>query len=118
MHYKHSMKKWKTLDKIAPIEEKKEPKRQNKPWYTGQLLEQRKIIRDQERAYIAYREGQHWKAFTREQNRYNKMLEYNKRHHLVTVIKEANKDSKQLFKALDSTLGNKNKKPTTNRYHQ
>ena len=36
------------------------------------------------------------------------MLEYNKRHHLVTIIKEANKDSKQLSKALDSILGNKN----------
>ena len=35
------------------------------------------------------------------------MLEYNKRHHLVTIIKEANKDSK-LFKTLDSILGNKN----------
>ena len=56
----------KTLDKIAPIEGKKEPKRQNKPWYTGQLLEQWKIIRNQKRAYLVYREGQHWKAFTRE----------------------------------------------------
>ena len=36
------------------------------------------------------------------------MLEYNKRHHLVTMIKETNKDSKQLFKALDSIFGNKN----------
>ena len=36
----------KTLDKIAPIEEKKEPKRQNKPWYRGQLIKQRKIIRN------------------------------------------------------------------------
>ena len=59
---------------------------------------------------MAYREGQHWNAFTREQNRYNKMLEYNKRHHLVTIIKETNKHSKQLFKALDSILGNKNEK--------
>ena len=109
MQYKHSMMKWKkTLDKIAPIEEKKEPKRQNKPWYMGQLLEERKTVRNQERAYLEYREGQHWKAFTREQNRYNKMLEYNKRHHLATIVKEANKDSKQLFKALDSILGNKN----------
>ena len=37
------------------------------------------------------------------------MLEYNKRHHLVTIIKETNKNSKQLFKALDSLLGKKNK---------
>ena len=39
------------------------------------------------------------------------MLEYNKRHHLVTIIGEINKDSKQLFKALDSVLGNKNENP-------
>ena len=36
------------------------------------------------------------------------MLEYNKRHHLVKIIKETNNDSKQLFKALDSILGNTN----------
>ena len=46
----------KTLNKIGPIEEKKEPKRQNKPWYTSKLLEQKKIIRNQERAYVTYRE--------------------------------------------------------------
>ena len=46
------------------------------------------------------------------------MLEYNKRHHLVTTIKETNKDPKQLFMALNSILGNKNEnqlpKCTTN----
>ena len=36
------------------------------------------------------------------------MLEYNKRHHLVTIIKETNKDPKQLFRALNSILANKN----------
>ena len=35
-----------TLDKIAPKEEKKEHKRQNKQWFTNQLLEQRKIVRN------------------------------------------------------------------------
>ena len=39
------------------------------------------------------------------------MLEYNKRHHMVTIIKETMKDSKQLFKALDCILGNKNENP-------
>ena len=46
------------------------------------------------------------------------MLEYNKRHHLVTTIKETNKDPKQLFRALHCILGNKNEnqllKGTTN----
>ena len=39
------------------------------------------------------------------------MLDYNKRHHLVTKIDEANKDSKQLFRALNSILGNKDENP-------
>ena len=41
-------------------------------------------------------------------NRYDRMLDYNRRHHLVTIINDANKDSKQLFKALNGILGNKN----------
>ena len=43
--------------------------------------------------------------------RYNRMLGYNKRHHLVKKIDEANKDSKQLFRALNSILGNKDENP-------
>ena len=39
------------------------------------------------------------------------MLDYNKRHHLITKIDEANKDSKQLFRALYSLMGNKNENP-------
>ena len=97
-----------TLDEIAPKEKKREQKRQNKQWFTSQLLEQRKIVRNQERAYLAYRENQHWKAFTRERNRYNKMLEYSKRHHLVTAINETSQDPKKLFKLLNNILGNNN----------
>ena len=36
----------KNPDKIAPKEGKKEHKRQNKKWYTSQLLKQRKIVRN------------------------------------------------------------------------
>ena len=36
------------------------------------------------------------------------MLDYNKRYHLVAKIDEANKASKQLFRALNTLLGNKN----------
>ena len=100
-----------TLDIIAPLEEKQKPKRKNKPWYTSQLLRQRNTVRNRERAYIKYRENHHWRAFTREHNRYNRMLDYNKRHYLVTKINEAIKDSKQLFRALNSILGNKNENP-------
>ena len=39
------------------------------------------------------------------------MLDYNKRHQLVTKVDEANNDSKQLFRALNSILGNKDESP-------
>ena len=39
------------------------------------------------------------------------MWDYNKRQHLVTRIDEANQDSKQLFRALISLLGNRNESP-------
>ena len=96
-----------TLDIIAPLRKKRNQREKNKPWYTSQLLEQRKIVRNRERAYMNYRQSHHWKAFTRERNGYHRMLDYNKRHHLVTKIDEANKDSKQLFRALNGILGNK-----------
>ena len=98
-------------DIMTPLEEKQKPKRKNKPWYTSQLLEQRKFVRNRERAYIQHKENHHWKAFTREQNRYNRMLDYNKRHHLIMKIDKANKDSKQLFRTLNSLLGNKSENP-------
>ena len=58
-----------------------------------------------------YRENHNWKAFTTECNRYNRMLDYNKRHHLLTKINEPNSDSKQLFRALNSILGNISENP-------
>ena len=39
------------------------------------------------------------------------MLDYNKRHHLVTETDDANKDSKQLFEALNNILGNRDENP-------
>ena len=100
-----------TLDIIASLEEKQKPKRKNIPWVISQLLKQRKIVRNRERPYIKYTENHDWRAFTRECNRYNRMLDYNKTHYLVTKINEANKDSKKLFRALYSILGNKNENP-------
>ena len=47
------------------------------------IMEQRKIIRNRESIYSTYKQENQWKAFTRE-NRYNRMLDFNKRHYLVT----------------------------------
>ena len=44
------------LDELAPLEDKGKPKRKSRPWYDIQLLEQRKITRNRERAFNKYRE--------------------------------------------------------------
>ena len=101
------------LDKIAPIEEKK-PKRRNRPWYSNKLLEQRKITRNRERIYNTYKQEHQWKAFTRERNRYNRILDFNKRHNFVTQVTEETNDSKKLFKIINNLLGKKMR----TQYHQ
>ena len=37
------------LDELAPLEDNSKPKRKSRPWYNGQLLEQRKFTRNRER---------------------------------------------------------------------
>ena len=74
---------YKALHDLAPLGDRGKPKRKSRPWYNSQLLEQRKVVRNRERAFIKYREDHHWRAFTGEKNRYNRMLEFNKKtlHH-------------------------------------
>ena len=83
-----------TLDKIAPREEKKKAKRRNRPRYSNELLGQRKIARNRERIYNTYRQESQWKAFSRERNTYNRMLDFNRRHYLVTQVTETTNEYK------------------------
>lgn len=99
------------LDKIVPeIKQKKKP-RPPRPWYTNRLLDQKRIVRTWERVFIKYRQQHQWKAFTRERNRYNTMLKYNKRSSLASLVQSAEKDSKKLFKIVNSLLGRREDNP-------
>ena len=86
------------LDELAPLEDRGKPKRKSRPWYNSQLLKQRKVTRSRERAFNKYREDHHWRVFTREWNRYNRMLEFNKRQYIINKVNESNNNSRQLFK--------------------
>ena len=100
-----------TLDILAPVKKRTDHKKQSRPWYNASLLDQRKIVRNRERIFNHYRLDHQWKAFTRERNRYNTMPNYCKRNHLVGQVKDAQNDSKQLFRIVDRMLGRKNKNP-------
>ena len=81
-----------TLDELAPLQDRRKKKQPSRPWYNATLKEQRRIVRTREHIYNRDRQLHQWKAFTRERNRYTRMLEFQKRHYLVTKVEEATTD--------------------------
>ena len=100
-----------TLDKLIPEEKHRRKSKPRQPWYNSRLLGQRKIVRNRERVYLTYRQQHQWQAFTRERNRYITMLNYNKRASLATLVESAEKDSRKLFRIVNSLLGRKEENP-------
>ena len=64
----------------------------------------KRIVRTREHIYKRDRQLHQWNAFTRVRNRYTRMLEFQKRHYLVT-------NSRQLFQLVGSLLGCKEENP-------
>ena len=100
-----------TLDELAPLQDRRRKKIPSRPWYNSTLKEQKRIVRTRERIYIRDRQPHQWQAFTRERNRYTRMLEFHKRNYLVTKVEEATTDSRQLFQLVGSLLGRKEENP-------
>ena len=100
-----------TLDELAPLQDRRKKKKPSRPWYNATLREQRRIVRTRECIYNRDRQLHQWKAFTRERNRYTRMLEFQKRHYLVTKVEKATTDSKQLFQLVGTLLGHKEDNP-------
>ena len=94
-----------TLDELAPLQDRRKKKIPSRPWYNATLKEHKRIVRTRECIYNRDRQLHQWKAFTRERNRYTRMLEFQKRHHLVTKVEEATTDSRQLFQLVGTLLG-------------
>ena len=100
-----------TVDELAPLQDRRKKKIPSRPWYNSTLREQKRIVRTRKRIYNRDRQLHQWKAFTRERNRYTRMLEFQKRHYLVTKVEEATTDSRQLFQLVGSLLGCKEENP-------
>ena len=100
-----------TLDKLVPERKPKKKAKPARPWYNSRLLEQKRIVRNRENKYIKYRQDHHWKAFTRERNRYTTMLNFNKRTSIVNLVQSAQNDCKKLFRLVNKLLGKKNSNP-------
>ena len=99
------------VDEIAPLVDRGKPKRKSRPRFNSQLLEQQKDTRNRESSFNKYREDHHWRAFTGEWKRYNRMLEFSKRQCIITRVNESNNNSRQLFKLVENFLGKKDENP-------
>ena len=81
-----------TLDKLVPPRKPRRNAKPAKPWYNSRLLGQKRIVRNREDKYIKYKQNHHWKAFTRERNRYNTMLRFSKRASIVELVYSSQND--------------------------
>ena len=65
-------------NQIAPEREISVTTRPRCNWLSKELFDQRKVMRNRERIWKKYHEEHQWTAYTRERNRYNRMLTYSK----------------------------------------
>ena len=90
-----------TLDKLVPPRKPRRNAKPARPWYNPRLLDQKRIVRKRENKYIKYKPDHQWKAFTRERNRYNPMLRFNKRASIVELVHSSQNDCKKLFRLVN-----------------
>ena len=99
------------MDELAPERILSISSRPKTEWLTSELYSQRKIVRNRERIWKRYGANQHWQAYTRERNRYNHMLNYNKRNTICSHIQKIGKDAKSLNKYINKLTGTKDINP-------
>ena len=80
-------------------------------WLTAELFEQRKTVWNRERNWKKYSNLPQWKAFMREQNRYNRMLQYWKGNNICGKVLEKKDDTKELYKYINKLAGKEETSP-------
>ena len=101
----------KALDNITPLKKVKTTNRKPKPWYDEDLKQQRTIMKNRECKWMKYHKDHLWKAFVRERNRYNTMLEFKKNACLHKIIKTNSNNTRKLFKLVSELTGGSKPNP-------
>ena len=93
------------LEKHAPLKEWKISDRKKQPWYEEHVKHQKKIVRRREHIWHKYKEQQHWKAYTVERNRFNRILAGSKIRTISAKVKECGNDTKRLYNLVNNITG-------------
>ena len=87
-------------DELAPPKKVQVHVRKRIPWFTPDIIAQKKIVRNRETVWLSDQEQHHWKAFKRERNRYRHMLNYSRSQCIKGSILEVRGDTKKLYQVI------------------
>ena len=99
------------LNTQAPLKKKQLTIRTRVPLYTNDLKQQRQTVRKREQIWRKYRAEHQWIALKEERKKYIAMLRRANTHMLSSQVIEAGKDTKKLFRLIDTMTGNKKSNP-------
>ena len=88
-------------NQIAPPSIMNRTDRKRVPWFTLEVKEQKKIVRNREMKWIKYQSDPLWAAYKRERNRYRNMLNYHRTNTISAEILKVKGDTKKLYQVVN-----------------
>ena len=70
-----------------------------------------KLSKAKDQMYKDHREEHHWRAYTIERNKYNRLLKYHKRQVITKQIMDNSKNTNELFKIVYKLMGSNTENP-------
>ena len=65
-----------------------------------------KIVKNRERAWQKFRKAHQWMTYKKERNRYNKLLQFQKKQSIIHNIMDNQKNTKGLFRLMNKLTNN------------
>ena len=95
------------LDKHAPVKEKPITVRCSNPWFTGEIKEQKRIVRRREKIWRLYGFMENWTALKIERQKYKRMLRDVKTQTICEKVADCNRDAKKFYSLMSYLTGTK-----------
>ena len=105
----------KMLDKTAPEKTINVYDKPKQPYFNKYVHEQRKIVKNRERAWQKFKKDHQWLAYREERNRYNKLLQFQKKQSIIQKVMDNPKNTKGLFRLINKLTNNTKGNPLPNR---
>ena len=93
------------LDNHAPMKERSVTRRHTVPWFTTEIITQKRKVQRREKTWHKYGQDHQWQALKIECSKYKSMLKATKKATLNEKIIECGRDSKKLYKFVSIITG-------------